>query len=164
MADYTFTALAPTHDVGAFACGNADIDDYLHHRAQTEQALSLCQVYVMVDAHLKVWAYGTLSPISVRIEGELLKAVGLTQAPYKAIGGYLLGRLGVDKTLQKGGVGKAIVARLAKIAAQQRQVTGGVFLAVDPKEEWLVAWYETLGFNRLDPRFRRLVLPLSSVG
>ena len=86
---------------GAFACGNDDIDTYLHDRAQAEQALSLCQVYVMADDALRVWAYGTLSPISVRIESELLKAVGLTQAPYKTIGGYLLGRLGVDQALQK---------------------------------------------------------------
>ena len=163
MAGHTFTTLAPTHKVGAFACGNVDIDSYLHSRAAGEQALSLCQVYVMVDDALRVWAYGTLSPISVKIGDDLLKAMGLAQAPYRSIGGYLLGRLGVDHTLQHQGIGPAVVARLATIAARQRQITGGVFLAVDPKEEWLVSWYEKLGFRRLDPRHMRLVLPLSSV-
>ena len=163
MADYRFTVLAPTHNVGAFVCGDADIDAYLRERAVIEQDLNLCQVYVIADAADRVWAYGTLSPVSVRIEGELLKAVGLTQSPYKMIGGYLLGRLGVDRQLQGQGVGKAIVARLARIAAQQRQVTGGVFLAVDPNDDGLVAWYEKLGFRRLEPRFRKVVLPLSTV-
>ena len=163
MADYTFTALAPTHNVGAFSCGEAEIDDYLHQRAAAEQALNLCQVYVMADDAFRVWAYGTLSPISVNVDGGLLQAVGLSHAPYRAIGGYLVGRLGVERALQKQGIGPSVVARLARIAAQQRDVTGGVFLAVDAKADWLVSWYEKLGFRRLDPKRRRLVLPLASL-
>jgi GNAT superfamily N-acetyltransferase len=163
VADYTFTVLAPTHNVGAFSCGDAEIDEYLHRRAAAEQALNLCQVYVMADGASRAWAYGTLSPVSVTVDAGLLQAVGIPQAPYRAIGGYLLGRLGVDGALQKRGIGRSVVARLARIAAQQRDVTGGVFLAVDAKSGWLVSWYEQLGFRRLDAKRRRLVLPLASL-
>jgi GNAT superfamily N-acetyltransferase len=163
VADYTFAALAPTHNVGAFSCGQVDIDDYFHSRAASEQALNLCQVYVMADSASRVWAFGTLSPISVNIDGGILEAVGMARAPYRAIGGYLLGRMGVDKALQNQGIGRSLVARLAKIAAQQRDITGGVFLAVDAKTDSLVSWYQELGFHRLDPKRRRLVLPLESL-
>jgi GNAT superfamily N-acetyltransferase len=163
VADYTFTALAPTHTVGAFSCGDAEIDAYLHTRAAAEQALHLCQVYVMADAASRVWAYGTLSPVSVTVDAGLLRAVGISPAPHRAIGGYLLGRSGVDGALQKRGIGQSVVARLARMAARQRDVTGGVFLAVDAKSDWLVSWYEQLSFRRLDAKRRRLLLSLASL-
>lgn len=167
MGNYGFSVLAPTHNVGAFSCGHAEIDDYLHIRASQEQAAGLCQVYVVTDDANRVWAYGTLSPLSLRVDGNLLKAVGMTQSPppYAQVGGYLLGRLGTDQTVQHGGIGASVVARLSKIAAQLRPITGGVFLAVDPKEDWLVNWYVRLGFVRLspDPSRRKMVLPLASV-
>lgn len=163
MAQYTLAVLAPTHNVGAFSCGHVEIDDYLRRRAAAEQALGLCQVYVMADAALAVGAYGTLSPISINVDPVLLRAVGMAAAPYKRIGGYLLGRLGVHLPLQHARIGSSVVNRLAEIAARQREVTGGVFLAVDAKEEWLVGWYERLGFTRLDPKRMRLVLALASV-
>jgi hypothetical protein len=39
---------------------------------------------------------------------------------------------------------------------------GGAFLAVDPKSDKLLAWYEGLdfGFRRLDPSRRRIVVKL----
>lgn len=163
MGKYTFAPLAPTHNVGAFSCGHGDIDDYLHNRAVAEQALNLSQIYVLVDSGLNVCAYGTLSPLSIRIDPALLQALNIAEVPYQALGGYLLGRPGVDRTHQKKGIGPAVVVRLAQIAAWQREVTGGVFLAVDPKENWLASWYEKLGFRRINPKHRRVILPLASV-
>lgn len=163
VGTYTLSVLAPTHEVGAFASGDDDIDRYLHEQAGNEQALGLCQVYVMADEAGRVSAYGTLSPLSIRIDDVVLEALAMTQAPCRSIGGYLLGRLGVQLELQNPGFGRALVARLATIAATQRSSTDGAFLAVDAKTDRLVAWYAKLGFVRLDPGRRRLVLPLSSV-
>jgi hypothetical protein len=163
VGEYTFTPLAPTHNVGAFSCGHAEIDDYLHNRAAAEQALNLSQIYVLANNALHICAYGTLSPLSIRIDPALLQALNMTEVPYGALGGYLLGRLGVGVALQKKGIGPSVVVRLAQIAARQREITGGVFLAVDPKEDWLVPWYKKLGFRRINPKYMRLVLPLASI-
>ncbi|MBI4419777.1 MAG: GNAT family N-acetyltransferase [Gemmatimonadetes bacterium] len=163
-SEYNFTVLAPTHDVGAFSSGRPEIDEYLLHRASVDQALNLCQVFVMADDSGRVRGYGTLSPVSMRVEGVLLNTIGITGVPYRNIGGYLLGRMGVDKRIQGRGIGSAIVARVAQIAARQRDITGGVFLAVDAKDEPLVQWYQKLGFVRLAPAPKmRLVMPLASV-
>lgn len=41
--------LAPTHVVGAFTCGDAEIDDFLRTRARIEQAIGVSQVYVSAN-------------------------------------------------------------------------------------------------------------------
>ena len=83
--------------------------------------------------------------------------------PYPAIGGFLLGRLGVQTSLQGKGVGEALVMRAAQIAKREAEVVGGVFLAVDPKTDRLVAWYSRQDFIRLGGQTRRMVLPLRLV-
>ena len=161
---YTFAVLAPTHDVGAFSSGREEIDQYLADRARVDQALNLCQVFVVADKNQRTWGYATLSPVSVRIEDALLRTIGLAGVPYRSLGGYLLGRMGVDGTIQGKGLGSAIVARLTQVVLQQRSITGGVFLAVDAKDEKLVRWYEKLGLVRLAPAPKmRLILALANI-
>ena len=59
-------------------------------------------------------------------------------------------------------MGASLVAAAIKIARDVRGEVGGVFLAVDPKNDRLLAWYEQLefGFRRLDPAKRRIILKL----
>ncbi len=155
--------LAPTHVVGAFACGDADIDDFLHHRADIEQAAGLSQVYVTVNTAGEVAAYFTLSPVTVRVESTLLTALDIGAAPYPVIGGFLLGRLGVTTSLQRRGIGEALVLRAAQIAKAEAAVVGGAFLAVDPKSDALQRCYTTQDFVALGAKSRRMLLPFHAV-
>lgn len=155
--------LASIHNVGAFACGDADIDRFLHQQAAAERALGLSQVYVTTDPEGAVQAYFTLSPLTVRVDQTLLTQLGVAAIPYPAIGGFLLGRLGVHHALQGRGIGEALVMRAAQIAKREAEVVGGVFLAVDPKTDRLVEWYARMDFIALGGRSRRLVLPLRAV-
>lgn len=155
--------LAPTHKVGAFVCGNADIDHFLHDLATAEQSLGLSQVYVIADTASEVVAYFTLSPLTIRVEPTLLERLHIGAAPYPAIGGFLLGRLGVATRLQRQGIGEALVMRAAQIAKREARIVGGMFLAVDPKDERLATWYAKQDFAMLGPRTRRMVLPLRVV-
>lgn len=159
----TIVPLAPTHKVGAFACGDADIDRFLHDLAAAEQALGLSQVYVVADAAGEVAAYFTLSPLAIRVEPALLERLRIGTAPYPAIGGFLLGRLGVATRFQRQGIGEALVMRAGQIAKQEAKVVGGMFLAVDAKDERLTTWYGRQDFAALGPRTRRMVLPLRAV-
>lgn len=169
MADATLVRLsaivplAPTHKAGAFVCGDADIDHFLRKLAAAEQALGLSQVYVIADTASEVVAYFTLSPLAIRVEPALLERLHIGTAPYPAIGGFLLGRLGVAVSLQHQGVGEALVMRAAQIAKREAKVVGGMFLAVDPKDDRLVTWYGRQDFAALGPRTRRMVLPLRAV-
>lgn len=125
--------------------------------------MRLSQVYVTADSDQAVHGYFTLSPLTIRIDAVVLAALGLEGLPYSAIGGFLLGRLGVDLPLQGKGVGEALVIRAAQIAKQESERVGGAFLAVDPKSDRLIAWYARLEFIALGGRSGRMILPLTAI-
>ncbi|HEY7395878.1 MAG TPA: GNAT family N-acetyltransferase [Gemmatimonadaceae bacterium] len=163
--------LTSLHDVGGFTSGNhpgsLEIDEYLRTVALAEQAAGLSQVWIALDSNApsadeNVAAYFTLSPLSIPLTPAVLDMLGLGSVPYRAVGGYLLGRLGVAAPLQGQDLGSVLIAAAIKIARMARTDVGGVFLAVDPKNDKLLTWYQRLdfGFERLDPGRRRIVLKL----
>ncbi len=109
-----------------------------------------------------VAAYFTLSPLSIPLTPAVLAALNVGSVPYRAAGGYLLGRLGVAARLQGQDLGTDLLAAAIKIARQVRADVGGALLAVDPKNDKLLGRYEQLdfGFRRLDPGKRRIILKL----
>lgn len=171
---FPLVQLGANHDVQRFTCGDhpgaAEIEEYLKIGALAEQRAGLSRVWIATDsqasnAETSIAGYLTLSPLSVPVSPAVLINLGLESVRYRSVGGYLLGRLGVAAHLQGEGLGSALVAAAIKIARQARDEAGGAFLAVDPKNDRLLKWYEELdfGFRRLDPgnaAKRRLVLPL----
>ena len=168
---YFLTRLTESHPVHAFTSGTrpgaAEIDAYLRTSALTEQSAGLSTVWVAEDPNATqddavIVGYFTLSPVVVRISPAVTAAFDLPPVPYAAVGGYLLGRLGVASNRQGQGYGAALVAAARKKALALRAEGGGVFLVVDPKNAELAAWYERLdfGFRRLDAKHPRLVLKL----
>ena len=166
--------LASGHDVQHFTCGDrpgaAEIDEYLTANALADQKAGLSQVWLAVDTGgttpaMAIAGYFTLSPLSVPVDDAVLAHLGLTTLPYRHVGGYLLGRLGVAVAFQGHGLGPLLIVAAIKIARKASAEVGGAFLAVDPKNDRLLVWYERLdfGFRRLDPQKstrRRLVLRL----
>lgn len=168
---FPLVKLASNHDVAGFTCGDhpgsSEIDEFLKRSALTEQAAGLSQVWIATDplaasADEFVAAYFTLSPLSIPLTPAVLAALGVDSVSYRAVGGYLLGRLGVSARLQRHGMGADLVAAAIRIARDVRAKVGGAYLAVDPKNDRLLAWYEQLdfGFRRLDPGKRRIILKL----
>lgn len=168
---FPLVQLAPIHSVVGFTCGDhpgaLEIDEYLTTSALAEQTAGLSQVWIATDPEgsttgQPIAGYFTLSPLSIPLTPAVLDTLGLGSVPYRAVGGYLLGRLGVAANLQGQGLGATLIAAAIKIARQVRSELGGVFLAVDPKNDKLLAWYAGLdfGFRRLDPNRRRIVLKL----
>lgn len=157
--------LTPADRVLAFTCGDVEIDRFLHDRAEIEQHMRMSQVYVTVDGSGAICGFFTLSPLAVRVESALLVGLGLGAGavPYPSIGGFLLGRLGVADHLQGRGIGEALVMRAAQIAKREAAFVGGVFLAVDAKDDGLMRWYARQSFTALGGRTRRMVLPLRAV-
>jgi GNAT superfamily N-acetyltransferase len=168
---FPLVQLAPNHNVRGFTCGSrpgaSEIDEYLATSALAEQTAGLSQVWIATDPEgcdpdQCIAGYFTLSPLSIPLTPAVLDALGFGSLPYRAVGGYLLGRLGVAANLQGQGLGATLIAAAIKIARQVRSDVGGVFLAVDPKNDELLVWYENLdfGFRRLDPAKRRIILKL----
>jgi ribosomal protein S18 acetylase RimI-like enzyme len=168
---FPLVQLTAYHDLHGFTSGNhpgsSEIDEYLETSALAEQAAGLSRVWIATDLQAAsseefVAGYFALSPLSIPIAPAILETLGLASAPYRTVGGYLLGRLGVAASRQGQGLGPSLVAAAIKIAKRARTEVGGAFLAVDPKNDKLLAWYESLdfGFRRLDPGKRRIILKL----
>jgi GNAT superfamily N-acetyltransferase len=165
--------LDASHPVTAFTCGAKpgarEIDEYLHTSALAEQAAGLSMVWVVEDTsadapEARIVGFYTLSPVSVRLDKQLMAAVGIT-APYMSIGGWLLGRMGIAAQHQGQQYGTLLVASAIATAKRLRDESAGPLLVVDPKHEKLMRWYQHLdfGFHRLmptDDRNRRLVMKL----
>lgn len=156
--------VAAHHNVTTCVTGQVEIDRYLHQLALTEQSNGLAAVHVVVDPRsaADVLGFFTLSPVSVRLEKLTSAIPSLAGVRYPQVGGFLLGRVGVDTSHQGQGLGRALVARAADEARDMRSRVGGAYLAVDPKDARLVAFYEGMGFTRLDPNkvTTRMVLSL----
>lgn len=163
--------LTAAHPVGEFDCGGqpgaAQFAQYLQDRALVEQQLGWSAVTLAVDDAAAsetdvVVGFFTLSPLSTRIDPGVLQAMRLPAASYPAVGGYLLGRLGVSRRWQGRGLGRLLVERAIDAAQTAARSSGGVFLAVDPKNDRLLQWYLALGFGfvQLHPAQRRLVVRL----
>ena len=141
--------LTAAHAVTTCVTGTEALETYLHTLALAEQAQGLATVHVAVDADESILGFFTLSPLSLRLDQLSVALPSLAGAVYPQIGGYLLGRMGVHAARQRSGIGAAMVASAEAIAQQSR--TGGVFLAVDPKDDDLVGYYVKFGFERLAP-------------
>jgi predicted N-acetyltransferase YhbS len=135
----------------------------MRNHAVTEQAMGLSSVTVAIDVMKdgKVVGYFSLSPLSIRLDPRVLATLGLPadRIPYPSVGGFLLGRLGVEKSYQGQGIGEALVAIAVDRCRKQRESTGGVFLAVDAKTDGLISYYAKLGFGRLGES-KRLMMRL----
>ena len=168
---FPLVQLTSDHDVRAFTSGNrpgsSEIDEYLKTSALAEQGAGLSQVWIAIDSEARsvdehIAAYFTLSPLSIPLTPAVLDMLGLGSVPYRAIGGYLLGRLGVAARLQGQDLGRDLIAAAIKTARKVRADVGGALLAVDPKNDKLLDWYRRLdfGFQRLDSGKRRIILKL----
>jgi GNAT superfamily N-acetyltransferase len=164
VSRYILERLTSSHPVAGFACGEHSIDGFLHQQALAEQESGWSATTVAVDPSLAsrpLVGFYTLSPLTLRLDANVLSALRLTAA-YPVVGGYLLGRLGVAQSAQGGGLGGLLVERAIATALRARSETGGVFLAVDAKDDRLVQWYLRLGYGfvELSPGRRRLALVL----
>jgi GNAT superfamily N-acetyltransferase len=92
---YSFEPLAD-HDRAAFHCGNAELDEYMWHRASQDARRKVAAPFVMVDAARQILGYYTLSAYSIRVV-ELPPELAKKLPKYPLIPATMLGRLAVSE-------------------------------------------------------------------
>lgn len=95
---YSFEALAD-HDRTTFACGIAELDDYIHRQASQDAKRKVAAPFLMLDSERRIVGYYTLSAYGVR-STELPPAVAKKLPKYPLIPATLLGRLAISKEHQ----------------------------------------------------------------
>jgi predicted GNAT family N-acyltransferase len=74
-----------------------------------------------------------------------------------------LGRLAVAKSQQGAGLGKALLVEAIYKTAQASELTAGIGLFVDAKDEVAASFYAKFGFEAVPGRPLKLFLPMDTI-
>jgi GNAT superfamily N-acetyltransferase len=137
-------ALNKSHDLTAFDCGEAALNDYLHKYAFQNHQNRSARTYVTARDY-RVVGYYTLAAGSVRREDTPPRvAKGLGNYPVPII---LLARLAVDRTEQGKGLGAALLKDAILRAAQAADIVGCRAMLTHAKDQVAQAFYRKFGFE-----------------
>ncbi len=142
------TPFKETLAVKSFTCGTKALDDFL-----TTEEVTTYEKKGFGRTHLvyylgKLVAYFTISNDGLRYE-YLKKRKTLSLEPKKIVDSYpaiKIGRLATAKEWQKKGIGRYLIAYIAKLSIETGARTGVRLLIVESKPE-SVEFYEKCGFE-----------------
>jgi len=135
-------------DVKMFTCGNSDLDEFLTtEEVKKYEAQGLGKTYlVYLQNHLV--AYFTVCNDSLRVE-YLKKTKSFSKSAELMVDSYpavKMGRLATAKEWQRRGIGRVVVAYIAK-AALESSAKFGVRLLIVEAEPESIAFYQKCGFE-----------------
>lgn len=136
--------LGPEHELDDFDCGSPAQTEWLSRHARQAQAAGTARVYVSVrSGTASVVGYYALAAGSVEpsdATGRTLRGTGRHPIPV-----VLLARLGVDKSAQGSGLGRALVIDALKRTMQASDVIGVRALLIHAESEAAKNFYLHLG-------------------
>lgn len=137
--------LAKTHDLSAFDCGKAALNDWLRRYAWQNQAADAARTYVVHRANLVV-AYFSLAYGSVRREEAPERiARGLARHPIPVV---VLARLAVDRREAGQGLGKALLKDALLRIESAADIAGARAVLVHAIDQDARTFYEHFDFER----------------
>ena len=141
---YVFEKLQSHHDRASFDCGSQPLNDFLARQARqnADRNLGVTHVAVAAAGESKIFAYYTL--VTRTVEAAIFPR---SKLPRGEIGVVLLGRLGVDREAQGGGLGKRCVLRAIQQVARAAEEIGIYALVIEAKDRPARDWYHRLGFE-----------------
>lgn len=154
--------LAAHHDRASFRCGNEALDRYIREQAGQDTRRSVARVFVAVsvDDRDRLLGFFTLSATSVtasHLPPEVAKRL-----PRHPVPAALLGRLAVDHSLARRGLGGILLADAVKRTLAAAQTVAIAVIVVDPIDAAAQSFYSAHGFRSLDGPERRMFLTLSA--
>jgi GNAT superfamily N-acetyltransferase len=155
---FTLEPVGQDHELGAFECGNDELDRWLveHARKATGQGT---RTYVVTDGD-RVVGYFAIAPHT--IDREMLSKAQGRGAPHQ-IPAVLLAKLAIDRSVQRRGLGtELLIVALETIVEAARRV-GGKVVVVDAIDDEAVVFYERHDFVATPSDPHRLVRKLSTI-
>lgn len=147
------------HDRASFACGNDDLDRYLHQTAGQDLRRQLSAVFVLTEAGtVSVAGYYTLSACDIE-PTELPKELA-RRLPRRSLPATLIGRLAVDLKFRKQGLGGYLLIDALIRAVRASREIGAMAVIVDAKDECARSFYERYRFQRFPNDPFRLFLTM----
>ncbi|PTN09708.1 GNAT family N-acetyltransferase [Nitrosomonas aestuarii] len=151
------------HDRIAFNCGDEALNQFLHCHARQSHEKGGAKSYVTVpdNDNKKVLGYYCLSPASIAYERapEVIKR-GLARYEVPV---FRLGRLAVDVSVQKQGLGGQLLLAAGRRCLLVATQAGGVAFLIDAKNKKVAQWYAGYGAVPLLDAPLSLLLPFKTI-
>ena len=158
----TIQSLSGNHNRKEFDCGKPELNEWLSRFARQHQERDISQTFVAVDPASPSTILGFYALTACEVVTAELPLEIAARLPRKAPG-VRLGRLAVDRSVQRQGVGELLLLNALKRRCETRKHIGVFALFVDAKDEDAVAFYKKYGFLALPDSPKTLVLPLAKV-
>jgi GNAT superfamily N-acetyltransferase len=153
------TALLPVHQLAAFACGEASLDDWLRHRALKSEGAT-ARTYVVCAGDLVVGDYCLATGSVARASTPRALRRHGTPDPVPVM---VLGRLAVDTRYQGKGIGAGMLRDAMYRALQVSRSVGCAAILVHALDQPAVDFYARYGFVEFPDGARTLFLPLATI-
>jgi len=161
----TFDTSVSYKNIKSFDCGNEMINTFVHKSLKKRVKKYLSQAYVLLDEKETFVGFYTLDTFS--ITREIFELADKPSGLPPIVPVIKLGMLGLDKSLQKQGIGKKLLRDAIFKVVDISKIAGckGLYLLA---EEEAVSFYEKLGFVTLKdavplPMFLNIETILESV-
>lgn len=136
--------LTSSHVIDRFECGVKSLDDWLVGHALLNQQRNLSRTFVLLDDSDVVIGFYSLTMGGVSVD-KLPRRIG-RGLPHYDIGMVLLGRLALDASSQRQGLGRDLLIDAVYRAATAGESAAARFIAVDPIDESARSFYGAFGF------------------
>ena len=153
--------LGTQHDREGFDCGHELLDNFLKRFATQYRKKNLGQTYVAVLPDKRVAGYYTIS--TSRVDFENVPEDVRRKYPQIPIPVVLLGRLAVDKAFQGQGVGKTLLVKALRQAAELSDAVGIAAVEVHAIDDAARRFYLKYGFTPLADDQHHLYLPIKTI-
>jgi len=143
---WVMSPLAKEHERAAFDCAEPALNDFLRNYARQNQTENVGRTWVAtLPSQRRVLGFYTLTVASVA--REHFSAEEMKRVPRYPVPVAHLGRLAVDRTAQKTGLGEHLLMRALEQILRVAQVVGIFAVEVRAKNERAKRFYERYGFT-----------------
>lgn len=143
---WVMSPLAKTHDRADFDCGEPALNEFLRNYARQNQSENVGRTWVAAfPGQRRVLGFYTLTVASVA--REQFSAEEMKRVPRYPVPVAHLGRLGVDRTAQKTGLGEQLLMHALDQILRVSQVVGIFAVEVRAKSDGARRFYERYGFK-----------------
>lgn len=153
--------LGSDHDRETFDCGKELLNNFLKRLANQYRKKNLGQTYVVAAADKRVIGYYTIS--TSRVDFDDVPDDLRRQYPQIPIPVVLLGRLAVDKAFHGQGVGRTLLVKALRQAAEVADTVGIAAVEVHAIDDEARSFYLKYGFVSLVDDPHHLYLPIRTV-
>lgn len=152
--------LTGNHNRQNFDCGRAELNDWLQQVARQHQDKGLSKTFVAVQLEEPTGICGFYALTLAEIDRRFLPDTYQKKLPQR-IPGVRLGRLAVDLSYQKKGLGELLLVDAISRARRIHQDAGVVGLFVDALDDQVSAFYRQYGFLNIPDNPLLLFYPIA---